>query len=477
MDRIIYGPNGLPVQSTQQDDLYLPQNNNWLAWATRYVDGITNPDKVPLEEYQRMDQTDETVFSGSEILIQGVLSRMGDYTHEDQEIHEFVRLNLEQMEGSFVQDCREILSAVKYGFSATEILWRRGPDGRDWLRGLQTLKPNTVSLDIHRAGPEKNKLKSVTQWRYRGHDQVEIPPEKVILLSHGKEFGNLYGCSRYKRAHKSWKIKDVLMLAWAITLERYGSPLTIAKAAGLGSMQRHPVTGQQLSTAEYLTEVMDSLNHKGSMVVPIGTEIEIMKAAQRLGSDFYEIIQYLNRSIHQAIGLPSLIADAGQVGSYSLGKEHTRTFQDILNQILEELTEALLEQLIRPLIVANFGPQENYGQFQVEEFDIELAAKQAEIAERLIRSGIADAESLEDVNHFRTQQGLPLWTEEDLRTAYPDLELDSSENEAPNPDANGVSFAARRRNRIRAKYELYRRISREARRQREAACGVSPRST
>lgn len=486
---VLLGPDGLPISSQSElGTSAMPVNNNWLMWAQQYVEGLENPDKIPFSDYQKMMQTDETVYTAVEYLRQLILNQLGDYTHPEEAQQQLVRRNFQRMKGSILASIKNILSAIPYGFSVTEKLWSILPNGEVALSGLQTLHPKSITFDVHQQGQMKNELRWIKQ-HWRGFGEVEIPVNKAIVFTHDFEFGNFYGTSRLKRAWKSWKMKEVLLKAYAITLERYGSPLTVAKTGNVAQLLQHPKTGEKVTAAAYLTEVMDSLSYKGSMVVPLGTELDIQKSgAVTVGSDFLSAITYLNRSISLAIGPPSLMFDAGTVGSQSLGQEHSKNFKLLVASIQVELTECLLEQLVRELLDYNFGPQDDYGMFQFEEFDPDLALKQAQIAEKLRDTGIVNMDDLDDVNHFREQQRLPLWTEDDLQRAIaaskaadpfptmdpmanPVADADAGEDTQPDsagndPDADGFSIASKRRRALRCKAEMFRRISREAKARR-----------
>lgn len=481
---VLLGPDGLPISSQAElGTSAMPVNNNWLMWAQQYVEGLENPDKIPFSDYQKMMQTDETVYTAVEYLRQLILNQLGDYTHPKEACQKLVRRNFQRMKGSILTSVKNILSAIPYGFSVTEKLWHVNMNGEVALAGLQTLHPMSITFDIHQTGPMKNELRWIKQ-HWRGFGEVDIPVNKCIVFTHDFEFGNFYGTSRLKRAWKSWKMKELLLKAYAITLERYGSPLTIAKTGNVAQLLKHPRTGEQVTATAYLTEVMDSLSYKGSMVVPLGTEIDIMKSgAATVGKDFLDAITYLNRSIALAIGPPSLMFDAGAVGSHSLGQEHSKNFKLLVESVNHEVTECLLEQLVREMLDYNFGPQDDYGMFQFEEFDPALALQLAKIAKELKDTGIVNMNDLDDVNHFREQQRLPLWNEDDLQRAIEDSkaadpfpEMDPMSNpladadaqpqpgDSPgrsDPDADGFSIASKRRRALRVKAEVFRRISRE----------------
>ena len=77
-------------------------NENYHNWTQYQPDIYYNPDSLPMSEYEKMYNTDETVFSGVEFLVMAALSRMGEYTHENPEIEEFVQKQLVDMDGAFL---------------------------------------------------------------------------------------------------------------------------------------------------------------------------------------------------------------------------------------------------------------------------------------------------------------------------------------------------------------------------------------
>ncbi len=478
---VLYGPDGAALK-TSQGIPTMPEvtdilNNNWLQWAQAYCEGTLNPDRLKIEDYEAMGATDSDLFAAMEYLKRAVVRRIGDYTHRNEQIHDWMRAQLWGMAGSFIRRIESVLTALEYGFSVTEIGLKRNDDGGVGLLDLQTLHPRSVHLDLHRSGPMKNRLRWIKQWWRQSQWEKDIPISQAIVYTHGEAFGNPYGCSRYKRAWKYWKMKEVLLRAYAVTLERYGSPLSIAKAQDLSGKVRL-ADGQQMETGRYLTKVMDSLSTKGSMVVPTGVEVEILRnSGTKLGEDFLDALNYLDDKARLAVGAPSLLFGAGKVGSHSLGVEHKDTFGELVDSIADESSETLIEQLCRPLITWQFGPQADgdYGCFLNESFDPEKALKLADLAEKLDKAGLVDMDSLADVNRFREQIGLDLWTEEELQeqiersrqfpippsalVANPDPSADSPE---PRREPPGASFAGRRRTQAQMRRMLFRRLSRGA---------------
>ena len=409
---------GRPIKSTDRPNLLMGTlNENAHHWTRYQPEVYYNPDSISLETYEKMYNTDETVFSGIEFLIMAALSRFGEYTNESNKKHEeFVRRQLVELPGNFSAKLADIMTAAPFGFSLTEIIWK--VKGREiGLADLQTLPPATIHLDLHRSGPLKNRPRAAYQF-FRRDKQVQIPLQKAILYSHGTSFGNAYGVSRLKRAYKSWFIKDLILKSWALCCERYGSPFAVGKVKGSGNSYK--IGGVTVDAISHMENVLDSMvGGKGSAVIGIDDAIDLTYAGTGYGDDFEGLVAYCNKMIYRALGLPSLIADHGNTGSYSLGKQHFQLFILVLEKLLFEVIDTVIEQLVRPLIELNFGPQEDYGTFSVEEFEPEDAKTLAETAEILARSGVCNFQNLEDVNHWRERIGLPLMQEEDLESSAP----------------------------------------------------------
>lgn len=398
-------------------------NENAHHWTRYQVDAYYNPDSISLSTYEQMYNTDETCFSGIEFLIMSAVSQIGEYSHPNPKIQEFVQRQLVEMRGSFPARIAEIMTAAPFGFSLTEIIWK--VSGREiGLGDLQTLHPSTIHLDLHRSGPLKNQPRCAWQF-FRRDKQVMLPLDKCILYSHGAVFGNAYGTSRLKRAYKSWYIKDKILMAWALCCERYGTPYTVGKTDASGVVTG--ADGKQISAVQNMLNVLNSFGPKGSGVIDLKDLIEVTYAGSGYGTDFENLVAYCNKMIYRAIGLPSLIADHGNSGSYSLGQQHFKLFVLVLEKILFEVLDVIIEQLIRPLVTMNFGQQDDYGDFNVEDFSPEDAKTIAETAEVLARSGFISAAKIEDCNIIRERTGMPLWSEEDFEPSVPPAVTDTEE--------------------------------------------------
>lgn len=404
-------------------------NNNYWQWGSKWVDGILNPDSISIEMYETMLDTDETLASGVEFVVMAALARLGEYSHPKPSIQKFVRKALEAMDGSWTEAVAEILTAIPFGFSVTEQIWRF--DGSAvTLDHLQTLHPGSITFDLATDGPRKNRLSRVWQW-WRAHNEVELPIPKCIIYSHRKRFGNPYGKSRFRSCYKDWFLKDVMLKCWGITMERYGSPHAVAKTTNSGTIEFNGKTYQPL---EYAMQALKALAANGSIAVDENTEVELFQAARSVGNDFEGIVAYCNKMMYRALLLPSLIADhGGGTGSYSLGQKHFDLFVLMLEKLLDDLIEQLIEQLVRRLIEFNFGPQDDYGTFLVEEFQTDDLKLVSECFTNLVNAGIIRPELAADLNEMRERVGFPALEESDIEALTPPADPAPAEGQPADP--------------------------------------------
>lgn len=462
-----------PVQPATTEEVALLDvlNNNWQHWGYKWEQYVSNPDTIPLAEYEKMLQTDESVFAGAEYLVQSVIARIGEYCHPDEVIQEEIRTQLAGMDGSWLQAVGEIASALFYGYSVTEKVYKIDA-GMVRLKTLQTLHPSTTVIETWKDGPDKNRPKVVHQF-WGDTEHVVLPVDKCILYNHGGTFGNVYGTSRLKRAWKNWFIKEVLLKAWGTSLERHGKPTTIGYGDLSGTVQDQ--NGRQVQKAAYLNSVIKKIFSDGVGVLDGSTKVEISRAAAGIGKDFSELIAYLNRSIHQAIGLPALTLDVGSSGAYSLGKEQGDRFNQLLEGILIELTDMLVEQLIRPLIEMNFGQQDTYGCFSFEEWVVEDQKVVADTFSVLIASGILSVDRVEDMNWMRERLGLELLDESEIDALFPQMPsnplaqsldpIDTASIETGTPVENSFQAVGKMRRRLASNRQVL--IAQRAKRAKE----------
>ena len=365
---------------------------------------LNNPDAITLDTYSRMYETDETVASAVDFTILATLSRLGEYSHKDPKIQEFVRNNFESMRGSFVPLCSEILSAVWAGFSVTEKIWRLD-GGKIWLDTLQPLYPSTIEFELETEEGKKypkNTVRAIHQYRNQV-GAVEIPPEKAIHYVCNRRFGNPYGQSRLRPTYKNWFLKDKALKYLGIALERYGMPLTVGKVSNASTSVR---VGTSLkSVIDYMNEILDNIQAKTSLTITNDMDIDVKQPFRYVGGDFKDCITHCNIMIYRSLLMPSLVTDQGDTGSYALGQKHFDLFVLMLDFLLNDLDEALIEQVVRQIISYNFSGVDDFGSFEKGKFQAEDQKMLSDVFLSMTNGGYLSPSRIDDLNAVRERLG------------------------------------------------------------------------
>ncbi len=393
------------------------QIGNQLQSTFSLFDGaILNPDAALVNEYERMLDTDETVSAAFYFLTLCVINYLGEYSHPDGKITEFIHNCFEKIDGSILLSCEDILSALWAGYSATEIVWRADSSGvmPDYLA---TYHPSTIYFKVNDTG----RLEKIKQINIDNAMGIDLPKEKVVVFSFQKKFGNYYGKSAFKRIRKNWLLKDAILKMWASALDKFGTPLMVAIVPDGNIID--PETKQEISQLEYAIKLLDNLQHGTALALSAngargtaggqgGQQIPDVKALMTggagVGSAFNLAIGYFNKMICRGLLIPSLVFDEGaRTGSLALGTSHFNSFLLMARAVYRQLKEVLLDQLVARIIEYNYGPQDDYGDFLEQPPGTEELEIWSKIFESLVNSGTMDMDTDNDLRYAREKIGLP----------------------------------------------------------------------
>lgn len=336
---------------------------------------INNPD--PVSYYREMVQTDATIAACLEFVSLAVVSKLGDYTHPDKDIQDFIRANFEQLEGSFVDTCKSLMSFLWAGYAVAEIV-TEVKDDRVWLHSLPILPAENVrfKLDEDPGSLNYGSLAEVIQ-NPQMVSEAHLPAEKCLIIRNdypGSAEQSPYGLSRLKCILSIYAAKVEAEKNWAYALGRYGSPILQYELEN--PAQKVKTSDGRIMTAfEQAQEQVNAAGELKGVVSFKGNNLQMIYPPAGIGEGFKKACDYYNRLIMRGLLIPSLLFDNGDTGSYSLGQEHYKLFDVSLDAILSILTEAVLEQLVRPLVDWNFGEQEDYGGFEVKATSLDTEEK------------------------------------------------------------------------------------------------------
>jgi hypothetical protein len=123
---------------------------------------------------------------------------------------------------------------------------------------------------------------------------------------------------------------------------------------------------------------------------------------------FIQAINLCDRGMMRALLIPALIFTNGDgTGSYSLGQEHAKTFDKILDSMNEGFKATTVDQLIREIVAYNFPREawekEGRGEFGKVELSPDEIQKEIDILEKAVNMGVVDVTDLNDLNSIRSK--------------------------------------------------------------------------
>lgn len=264
----------------------------------------------------------------------------------DREIADFVNYTIMEMEGSMNDALFQIMSALDYGYSITEInykLYESGPyANKVGLKNLKTKRPHWYEFKVDKYS---NLKKRGIIYTYEGLEQ-KLPTNKFLIFSYNKEFGNHYGQSDLRSAYRAFWSKDTIIKFWNIYLERFANPTVLGK-----------YRNNDPQTTVNLRKILDNLTAKTSITHRVDEfDISFLEPSRSSTDDFKTAINYYDKSIARSILIPDRLVAEGQFGAYSQAKVHFDVFLYVLGKLRQDLEEIVMqEQLIKNIVQINYG--------------------------------------------------------------------------------------------------------------------------
>lgn len=315
-----------------------------------FFDFMPNPDEVlrdrgeTLALYKKM-LLDARVYSLLELRKSMALNRSYSVISERSDVVEFIYQCLEGI--NFWQACKNILSALEFGFSVTEIIWEV-KDGKYIPSALKYRDPERFVFD------------------YQGNlyflqygEKVLLETEyKFIVHRHGST-ESPYGSSVLKQCYWPMMFKQAGWRFWMTAAEKFGVPTVLAI---FESEDEEQARKRAIELAQALANI------QGDAAVALGN-VKDVKTLEVRGSldNFKTLIEACDNQIAYAITGQSLASAEGQYGTRAQAEVHERMFQSVAKQDAIALANTLTRTLIRWICELNFGPDVS----AVFEFDVD----------------------------------------------------------------------------------------------------------
>lgn len=469
------------------------------ALFNQFYKFVQNPSTVSTETFKRMVDTDDTIGSGVDFLTTCLAARLGRYNHPSAEITEWVNKALDSVDKGFTNTIKELLGATWSGFTVQEKVWANDDQLGFIVKKLITLPPSTMLFETERTGDltpdgilqyQRNynpanvaygagglfgfygasfqqgatsrndpfakfgdfpfPIRTANSYSYLS---IRIPTQKCIHYAFDAQgkFGNPYGRSLLRRCYKWYIMKDAFLQMLSVALDRKGTPLTIVyvdpnttlldPTKAVSGINQKGMKSSGIRADVAAANAFKNIHNDSTIILP-GKKGQIFETdfvpQASNAEDFMAAIDLCNKSLMRGMLVPSLIFGNGDgTGSYSLGQEHAKTFDKILDGMNAGLKQCLIHQLVKELISYNFPKsaweKDGLGDFVKKELGSDEIEKEFKVFESAVNIGAVDMNDLNDLNAIRDKMGLeprttpierPLDPLIDYERVHPDLEDD-----------------------------------------------------
>lgn len=413
-----------------------------------------NPSAISAGMLLRMIESDETFLSSVEFKILMLVSKIGDYHHDNEEIKTFVQNFLKNLrKPSWIETLESMGSAYIVGYSVSEVVYGVNEDLQKVPVRVPTYHPSTIAFEtdlngqitehgilqfvqqstMEQSNPNEqravirrnSKIKNpfVTPLDYampvrlpffNNWGMVRIPRSKVVHIVNKQfmSFGSPYGKTAVRAAHLAWQMKIFFMKHLGVAGKKQGTPTIVGQAPQEGvivQLKKPDGSVEEMTPQKAMIKMLSDRESNDAIVVGSekeGYKVTVINNGANL-DQFLNVINQMNVYIFRAFLLPSLVMTDGSAGSRSLGEKHF----DIVNQIAQvdakKFTGAIINDMIEPVIIENFGLQDNYGKFQERPGSLEELEKMANIFSTLTDTGYLSPGDKEDFKWVRETIGAP----------------------------------------------------------------------
>lgn len=264
-------------------------------------------------------------------------SMIQGYTHPNKEIERFVWETLRGAEGSFHLTVADAIADCSvYGHHFSEIVWYRDGDKYRIKRFVYVVpEERTVALDT------KHDIKSLK------HSNGEIPRNKLLYLNFRPNRG-LFGKSEISELYPYFLLNRTAVYNLGKTMERFGFPWAIGKSID----------------TETMLDTLKNMYHIASAAIDSEESIELVEP-RNAGEIFDTAIGIALSAFLRKLGIPELMVNVKNHGTYNLGETQFTWFIDENENQTKNKNDVLISAFVKPIIDINFGENAGYGEFVI----------------------------------------------------------------------------------------------------------------
>lgn len=335
-----------------------------------------------LEDYEYARLYDPTVAACFKIIINTVISSLGDIEHADPDIEEFLRYNVLYLEhntpmSSLKNMMKLALDVAKWsGCSISEKIFVVNKSDGDYkgallLSDLVTYHPKSIVIRTNKQGRlvegEINidgRPTGVWQRSYTNHE-VLLQQWKIVHLVNNYSFNSFYGRSDIETIEKHVLLKDYLLDLRTEALRTFGSPLVAITVPvhQTTDVIVDPTDGsiKTLSTFDTTKANLqdDYMDSEGKLLLlpfsdqNMKPEAKAVTSGSNAGSSFEDAIISCDKDIARGLSVPYIMISS-DVTIRSGAERQIEIFNQVVADIYESLVVPFINQLFSNVIYENF---------------------------------------------------------------------------------------------------------------------------
>ena len=261
---------------------------------------------------------------------------------------DFVRGWLERDE--LQQEAFNMLDAVGKGISFTEIIWDRS-EGQWWPRHLEWTTQRWFNFD---------RVSFNTPMLREAGGDVALPYGKFIIPRIQAKSGLSVRSGVARAAAWAWMFKMFTAKDWTLFSQTYGQPIRIGKFPS-GATKEDRAT---------LLRAVTNIAADCAAIIPQGMDLSFVEAktAAQSGDNYQRRCEWLDQQVSKLVLGGTAGTDAVN-GGHAVGQEHREVEMSIARADAKSLQATLNRDLMRVWIDLQFGPQDKYPKFIIEDPD------------------------------------------------------------------------------------------------------------
>lgn len=304
---------------------------------------------------------------------------------------------------SWSEHLRLALTELVFGHAFFEQVYDTRTDELAHLAKLAWRPPRTISaMNVASDGG----LNSIEQWSST-KGTVRIPVSRLVAYINDREGGDWVGQSLLRSAYKNWLLKDRMLRAQALTVERNGLGVPVYTGA------KPPEKATVDEALEWASQEKESglkvaqgfrAGEAAGASIPATASLDLKGVSGTL-PDTDQPIRYHDEQIARSV-LAHFLNLGTETGSWALGSTFADFFTQSLNAVAEQVCDVVQQHVIEDLVDLNWGGTEAAPRLRWEPIGKEHPATADAVRSLIDSHAITPDERLE--SYMRELHGLPV---------------------------------------------------------------------